>query len=277
MKIHSLLILIFYTLTSCAQKVINLPDELKEISGIELYKDSIFFAINDGGNKSVIFVLGRDYKLLKIVEVEGVKNRDWEALAIDDKYLYIGDIGNNLNSRKNLQIHRISIQRLLEKNKVEPETMEINYAEQKKFPPAPTDLYFDAEAMMAYDGKLWIITKNRTKPFDGKSLVYGFEFKAGQEKTLTKNFELTAGKGGWLTDSFTAAASHKDYVYLLTYTQIIKYKWKDNTLQKVGVKSFSSYAQMEAITINERGEIFIANEGHKWLGRHKIQHFHWKK
>ena len=108
-------------------------------------------------------------------------------------------------------------------------------------------------------------------------LVYGFEFKAGQEKTLTKNFELTAGKGGWLTDSFTAAASHKDFVYLLTYTQIIKYKWKDNTLQKVGVKSFSSYAQMEAITINERGEIFIANEGHKWLGRHKIQQFHWKK
>jgi hypothetical protein len=277
MKTISFIFLISYVVFGCAQKSFQLTDELKEISGLELYRDSIFFAINDGGNKSEIFVLSKKMQVLKKVEVENVKNRDWEALAMDDKYLYIADIGNNLNLRKNLQIHRVSLKRLVEKEKVVPETMEINYAEQRDFPPKDNELYFDAEAMIAHNGSLWIFTKNRTSPFNGKSFVYEISFSPGTSKNITKSFEIAAGKSGWLSDSFTGAASYKDYVYLLTYTQIIRFKWKGKSLQKVDEKSFPGFAQMEAITINNKGEIFIANEAHKWLGRQKIQQFQWKK
>ena len=277
MKILSLLLFGFFVISSCAQKTSQLSDQLKEISGLELYKDSIFFAINDGGNKNVVYILSKKMELLKTVEISEVKNHDWEALALDEKYLYIGDIGNNLNNRKNLQIHRIPIKRLLEKTKASPETMEITYAEQRDFPPAEKSMYFDAEAMISHNGKLWIFTKNRSKPFDGKSLVYSVEFSPGDNKTIKKSFELISGKGGWLLDSFTGAASFNDYVYLLTYTKIIRYKWKGNTLQKVDEKSFPGYAQTEGISLSSQGQIYVANEAHKWLGRQKIQQIQWKK
>lgn len=277
MKIIFLFFAGFMVVSGCAQKTYQLSDQLKEISGLELYKDSIFFAINDGGNKNVVFILSKKMEILKTVEISDVKNHDWEALALDEKFLYIGDIGNNLNSRKNLQIHRIPISRLLEKTKATPETMEIEYAEQQHFPPLEKSMYFDAEAMISHNGKLWIFTKNRTKPFDGKSLVYSVEFLPGTKKTIKKSFELISGKGGWLLDSFTGAASFNEYVYLLTYTKIIRYKWKSNTLQKIDEKSFPGYAQTEGITLSSKGDIFVANEAHKWLGRQKIQQIQWKK
>lgn len=272
-----LIFTIFQILSGCAQHTFQLPDELKEISALVLYEDSIFFALNDGGNKNDIYVFTKDLKLIKSVEIENVKNHDWEAMAIDKNYLYIGDIGNNSNLRKNLQIHRVSLSRILEKSKVTPETMYISYNEQRNFPPQSNELYFDAESMIFYKDKLWIFTKNRTKPFDGKSYVYGFEFVPGVSKVLKKSFELNTGKGSWMSDSFTDAAVYQDFVYLLTYTGILKYKWSGNDLKKTDVKKFPGYAQMESITVNKKGEIYIANESHKLLGKQKIQKFNWKK
>jgi len=277
LKLPAIFIIVFFGFRATAQQVSQLPDELSEVSGIELFRDSIFFAINDGGNKSEVYVISKHMKLIKKVEVQEVKNHDWEALALDNEYLYIGDIGNNLNKRKNLQIHRIPVKGLLEKTKVRAETMEIEYSEQKDFPPITSQLYFDAEAMTSHNGKLWIFTKNRTKPFDGKSFVYEIKFIPGVKKTLSKSFELVAGKNDWLLDSFTGAESFKEYLYLLTYSQIIRYKWKGNTLQKIDANSLPGYAQTEAITVNTKGQIFIANEANKWLGKQKIRQYQWNK
>lgn len=277
MKLPAILFIGFFGFHGTAQQVSQLPDELSEVSGIELFRDSIFFAINDGGNKSEVYVISKHMKLIKKVEVREVKNHDWEALALDNEYLYIGDIGNNLNKRKNLQIHRIPVKGLLEKTKVSAETMEIQYSEQKDFPPIRSQLYFDAEAMTSHNGKLWIFTKNKTKPFDGRSFVYEIKFIPGVKKTLSKSFELVAGKSDWLLDSFTGAESFKEYLYLLTYSQIIRYKWKGNTLQKIDANSLPGYAQMEAITVNTKGQIFIANEANKWLGKQKIRQYQWNK
>lgn len=277
MKTGFLLSFLLIIILSCAQNTASLTDDLKEISGLELYRDSIFFAINDGGNKNEIFLLSKNLQLIKKVEVKDVINNDWEALAIDDAYLYIGDIGNNSNKRKNLQIHRIPIHRILEKSKVIAETMEIEYAEQTSFPPKESQLYFDAEAMISREGKLWIFTKNRTKPFDGKSLIYSFEFIPNVKKKISKTSELVTGTKGWLMNSVTGATSTKEYLYLLSYSQINRYKWNGNSLKKIDFKSFPGYAQMEAISISSSGEIFIANEANKFLGKQKIQQLQWKR
>ncbi len=34
-------------------------------------------------------------EILQRIEIENVKNRDWEDITIDETYFYVGDFGNN--------------------------------------------------------------------------------------------------------------------------------------------------------------------------------------
>ena len=106
------------------------------------------------------------------VEVTQAKNKDWEAIACDGKSIYIGDIGNNNNNRKDLVIYKVSTADILKSKSVKAEKIEISYQEQTAYPPELNELYYDAEGMTFYNDSLQIFTKCRTKPFDGISYQY---------------------------------------------------------------------------------------------------------
>ena len=77
---------------------------------------------------------------------------------MDDEYLYIADIGNNYDTRKNLSIIKIH------KNK-NPDSFELinfNYPEQKSFNYRKLSM-FDAEGLISVDDYLLIFTKNRAE------------------------------------------------------------------------------------------------------------------
>jgi hypothetical protein len=85
-------------------KIGTTPSGVKENSGMaysETYKR--FYYINDGGNGNYLFVSTMKGSLLDKVKVKGSRNRDWEGLAYgpcgDKKCIYIGDIGDNSESR----------------------------------------------------------------------------------------------------------------------------------------------------------------------------------
>ena len=42
-------------------------------------------------------------------KISSAKNKDWEDITRDDKYIYIADMGNNFNNRKDLKIYKIPI------------------------------------------------------------------------------------------------------------------------------------------------------------------------
>ena len=54
------------------------------------------------------FAVNREGKVLGVFKVEGAEANDWEAIATDRQgNLYIGDFGNNRNTRRDLIIYQV--------------------------------------------------------------------------------------------------------------------------------------------------------------------------
>jgi hypothetical protein len=94
------------------------------------------------------------------VEIVGAFNIDWEDIALSDGRLYIADMGNNGNARRDLGVYVI--------NEPDPhETIRVRllkhlpviYPEQKQFPGKLW--HYDCEAMFVSEGKLYFLTKHR--------------------------------------------------------------------------------------------------------------------
>ena len=108
MKIKScFLLVIFLTIfAKCSKKnieieIIRLSKKVNETSGLELV-DGNFLTLNDSGDEPYLYTFDREGKILSKILIKGAQNRDWESLASDEKYIYIGDIGNNKGNRKDL-------------------------------------------------------------------------------------------------------------------------------------------------------------------------------
>lgn len=253
-----------------AQTDFKLPNELSEISGLEKISDSVLIAINDGGNEPILFFLDIKGTITRKVRVSNASNTDWEALAIDEKYVYIGDFGNNMNERKDLCIYRVNRQDIATLNEVTAEKMSISYKEQSEFPPKDHERYFDAEAMTFFEGQLWIFTKNSTKPFDGKSFIYMVQFEANQSKALSKVSELKLNKTSYLKDAVTSACTVESSIVLTTYNRLIKLDFPKQGLSKSTIYKYPHIQQVEACTYLGTNTYFLSNEQHKFLGPAKL-------
>ena len=273
------LLVIGYTNVYGQRKVFDLSKKLEEISGLECYNDTVFFALNDGGNKNTIFQLDRFFKIQKELELSSVKNHDWEDLTIDKDYLYVADIGNNHNKRKKMLLARIRISDILQNNTSAIETMHIYYKNQNAFPPKEEEMNFDAETLISDGEKLFIFSKNRTKPYDGTTLIYEFTFEVNVTKGLQPSYEFHSGNGTWLFDSFTSGTYQNGYFYLLTYNKVLMLRKQDKTknFELISSKKFNTIKQREAICIDKKSNVFIANEYHRWFGDQKVEQFQWKK
>ncbi len=72
------------------------------------YSDSSAWFIEDNGNSDNLYKSNFKGKLIQQLDVKNHKNTDWEDLTKDETgNLYIGDFGNNDNTRKNLVILKL--------------------------------------------------------------------------------------------------------------------------------------------------------------------------
>lgn len=242
-----------------------LSEKLEEISGLELLNDSTLIAFNDGGNKSELYLLNLKGEILRTIDVLDTKNRDWEDIAIDDEYVYIGDIGNNSNDRENLAILRVKISDILIREEVEAEKIKFSYKEQKSFPPKEKELFYDAEGMTICNDSIWIFTKDRSKPFQGLSKVYKIPTTPGKYE-VSVSAEITTGQDGWWTDGITAADFHNDKFYLLTYNRYMVYTLDDGKFELSYQHKFDDIAQRESIVVLTEDVIFVADEQNPLVG-----------
>ena len=180
--------IIVTTLTSCTNygqlKVItDLPSSLKENSGLVTYGDSTVWTVEDNGNKDEIYQVDFYGEIKNTLEVKNGKNDDWEDLAKDvSGNLYIANIGNNDNSRKNLVIYKLPNPNNEPGDKIDAEQIEFYYPDQKEFPPKKNRLFYDAEALFHHGNSLYIVTKNRSKPFNGEAHIYSIPDTKGKYK-----------------------------------------------------------------------------------------------
>lgn len=272
----TLSIIIFVVHVTCVfsqakmKKVADLPKDVKETSGLVLHKNKYLITINDGGNPSEIFLFDTKGEYVKTVNVKDTKNRDWEDLTSDPSgRLYIGDFGNNDNSREKCQIY-ILPPGFEEKKGVKPDKITFTYEDQKEFPPKKDKRNYDCEAFFWKDGYLYLFTKCRTKPFSGESRIYRVPARKGKHKAEYMG-SIFLCKSGWRFCSVTAADydPQTNSIAILTYTKLyILSGFEGNEFEKGHLKSFSLpiVKQREAICFAGKRKLYLTDEHKKGLG-----------
>ena len=77
--------------------------KLSEVSGLasSIRNPGLLWAHNDSGNRPEVFLIDDKCDIKRIVVLDGIKNRDWEDIAVGPgpdstkSYVYVGDIGDN--------------------------------------------------------------------------------------------------------------------------------------------------------------------------------------
>ena len=104
--LKTFLVLSFYlnlTVAQTIEKVVELPVEIDETSGLEYFEGN-FLTHNDSGGEPSLYLFSESGELLKNHIIPNAKNKDWEDLTKDEDFIYISDTGNNNGSRKKLRI-----------------------------------------------------------------------------------------------------------------------------------------------------------------------------
>ena len=138
----------------------ELPKELKEISGI--VKDGNFlWAISDSKNAPV-FKLDLSGNILQKIHLSNISLQDVEAVTSDDKYLYVGDIGDNEGTRSERKIIRILKSSLGYGTSVKAngELINFTFPDEGKVKKKKSNDY-DCEALLSYKDSLYVFTKRR--------------------------------------------------------------------------------------------------------------------
>jgi hypothetical protein len=191
--------------------------DINEASGIasSLKTPGLLYTHNDSGGKNVVYVLNKLGLMPARIVLEGVRNRDWEDIAVARhpktgvSHVYLGDIGDNLAQYSSCTIYRFA----------EPAITDtlIRVKEIEKIEFAYEDGPRDAEAMFVdpRSGDIFIISKR-----EKNSGIY--EIPYPQSTTLLN----VAKRVGSLPYNWVTAADicpSGKYILVKTYSAINRY------------------------------------------------------
>ena len=189
-------ILLFIVLTGCStnnlteEKVKNpadynnlvkitlLDDAVKESSGLVFLNDKLITHNDSGGANSLYQLDTLNGSISKTTTIKNSTNKDWEDIAVDSQYIYIGDFGNNNGNRKDLLIYKIKISDYLNSgnSSINNEEIKFSYSDQTIFNASPYNTNFDAEAIISLGNNLYIFTKNWVNKWTN---IYSLEKNGG--------------------------------------------------------------------------------------------------
>lgn len=202
-----------------------LDDAVPETSGLQLAGRALW-TFNDSGNPPVLFRIdsasGRATQRVRVVNFPNV---DWEDIAADGRYLYVGDFGNNAGDRRNLRVLRVPLAGpLAGADTVSAKAINFHYPDQAVFGGGVNNHNFDCEAVFYFNDSLHLFTKNwadrRTKyytipaapgnytahlkaTFDTKGLITAADINpAGTAAALLGYEPATGATFVWLLSGF---------------------------------------------------------------------------
>ncbi len=84
--------------------------EIAEASGVVVsrHDEDVLWVHNDSGGVARLFAMKTDGTDLGTYNILGATATDWEDIAADDSYLYLGDIGDNGFVRESISVFRIA-------------------------------------------------------------------------------------------------------------------------------------------------------------------------
>ncbi len=147
--------------------------KLTELSGLarSAAYPGIFWAHNDSGHGPRLFALRANGRVIvpaslrtekpwKGARVVGAENEDWEDVALAGGTLYLADLGNNHNDRRDLGVYLVKEPAPDADEAPTLRFVPVAYPEQTSFPAERFE--FDCEAVFFDAGKLYLLTKNRS-------------------------------------------------------------------------------------------------------------------
>lgn len=168
------------------KRVVHLGQELREISGmVWMGRDSIW-AINDSGNEPILYLLGEKGRVRRAIPLP-VQNVDWEELCTDGKgNLFIGDFGNNANTRHQFNIYRYAI------GSGALDSIQFTYNDYFKTKVGARHA-FDMEAMVWINDSLHLFSKSM---FSGNFFTkhYVLPARSGAQRAMLQDSFLCAGR-----------------------------------------------------------------------------------
>ncbi|MBK8493412.1 MAG: hypothetical protein IPL49_21685 [Saprospirales bacterium] len=138
-----------------------LPGNIDESSGIIFWGS--LWTHNDSGDGPKLYEVSTTKKeLLRTVKIKDIIARDWEDIAQDEAFIYIGDFGNNSGSRHDLVIYKVAKDSLsaTPTKKVPAEPIYFYYPDQTNYHPGAYKHDFDCEAMISVGDSLYLFSKN---------------------------------------------------------------------------------------------------------------------
>lgn len=244
---------------------VNLGKTLQETSGL-LEWNNDFYTHND--DRDVHFYqVDKKGEILKSIELKGIQNKDWEAIAQDENYFYLGDIGNNVSgNRRDLCIYKIEKKSLFNNPKIEK--IFFSYAKQTDFGNQKSNQTdFDCETIVVTENGLFLFTKQWKSK---KTAVYFLPKIAG---THQAEYLTTLPVKGLITDATYLA--NQNLIVLCGYSKTLKpflyvlNSFTDFTFQnaiKRKIKLKLPFHQIEGISTTNGIDFYLTNETFK----HKI-------
>ena len=235
---------------------INLSKKLDETSGLEIINKQLV-TINDSGNDPLLFYINESGNILDERKLNCCKNNDWESLAADSDYVYIADFGNNYDTRKNLSIIKIPIDKSSNEN---PELINFLYPEQKKFKRIYRRSEYDAEALISFGDILLIFTKNKRKKI---TEIYslpknGGNFKAQKIGSLNTESIVTGADYDKKTNTLVLTSTINFDEYYILVVNDFSLNNKDHKINMYEIPIGKT--QVEAIKIIDENTFWITSE-----------------
>ena len=151
---------------------------LGEMSGIVASSyPGIYWVHNDSGDEARIFAIRSDGSVVTPnyfsrifpdastdqwagYSIDNAWQYDWEDIAMADGVLYLADVGNNDNARRDLGVYVVNEPNPLFVSKTRAlKFLPIRYPDQRQYP--AEQWHFDCEAVFTANGELYFLTKHR--------------------------------------------------------------------------------------------------------------------
>lgn len=241
----------------------ELGKPLTEISGLVADGNELW-AITDKP-KPIVYKLDFKGKLKQEIEIKNAKASDVEAVTKDDRYVYIGDVGDNEGSRDVRQIIKVSKQAIGKHGyqKIDGEIITFRFADDLLVDKKKKNNY-DCESLLSMGDSLYLFTKRRQ---DLQTELFSLPKTPGN---FVARSIATFDCKGLITDAAINSQNNEvaltgynkghKFPFILLFSRFIGSNFFSGRMQRIELADKPWDWQIESITYGNDDKVYFACE-----------------